>query len=224
MSDSNSVFSAAYRSNSAAGLAGGARRSAHPRGFFAAKRGLDVVVSLLLLPLVGVVALLLLLLNPVLNPGPLLFRQPRMGMHCQPFEALKFRSMLPADSVQRGADDPLETDRITRLGRLIRRLRLDELPQIVNVLKGEMSLIGPRPDFLDHAEVYLEAVPGYARRHMVRPGISGLAQTEVGYVEGIAGTRRKVSADLYYIFHSGWRLEAYIFWRTLVIVFTGRGA
>lgn len=199
------------------------RRSA-PMAFFTAKRALDIAVSVMLLPVVGASALVLLALNPVFNPGPLFFRQSRMGMNCLPFEATKFRSMLPAEGAGRGADDPLERDRITPLGDLIRRVRLDELPQVLNVLKGDMSLIGPRPDFLDHAEVYLETVPGYRKRHMVRPGISGLAQTEVGYVQGIAGTRRKVGADVYYILHAGWRLELFIFWRTLVVVFTGRGS
>jgi lipopolysaccharide/colanic/teichoic acid biosynthesis glycosyltransferase len=224
MSDERSFVDWDWRGVTQRAAASNHAAAGHPRGFFEAKRGFDVVVSLLLLPVVAASALLLLLLNPIFNPGPLFFRQPRMGLHCQPFEAIKFRSMLPAGAGARGADDPLEVHRITPLGELIRRMRLDELPQVLNVLKGDMSLIGPRPDFLDHAEVYLETVPGYRKRHMVRPGISGLAQTEVGYVQGIFGTRRKVSADLYYIFNAGWRLEAFIFWRTLVIVFTGRGS
>jgi len=177
-----------------------------------------------LLPVVGVVALVLLALNPGWNAGPLFFRQPRMGRGCLPFMALKFRTMRPVEAVTRAADDPLEEDRITPLGRVLRRMRLDELPQVLNVLRGDMSLIGPRPDFYDHAVTYLAAIPRYRQRHMIRPGISGLAQTEVGYVSSIRETRRKVSADLYYIQHASLRMDAWIVWRTLKVVFTRAGS
>lgn len=127
-------------------------------------------------------------------------------------------------SVKRGAHDPLEVDRVTQLGRFLRRTRIDELPQVVNVLRGEMSLIGPRPDFFDHAIEYVETVPGYRQRHMVKPGISGFAQTEVGYADSMDAVAAKVAADLYYIRNRRTRLEAWIFWRTLVTVFGRRGA
>ncbi|ROT98089.1 sugar transferase [Histidinibacterium lentulum] len=187
------------------------------------RRGADIVGSAVLAPVVGVVALALLALNPFWNPGPLFFRQPRMGRGCLPFMALKFRTMRPAEAVTRAADDPLEEDRITPLGRVLRKMRLDELPQVLNVLAGEMSLIGPRPDFYDHAVTYLASIPRYRQRHMIRPGISGLAQTEVGYVSSIRETRRKVSADLYYIQHASLRMDAWIVWRTLKVVLTRAG-
>eukprot|EP01013_Petalomonas_cantuscygni_P009056 TRINITY_DN21821_c0_g1_i1.p1 TRINITY_DN21821_c0_g1~~TRINITY_DN21821_c0_g1_i1.p1 ORF type:complete len:171 (-),score=21.02 TRINITY_DN21821_c0_g1_i1:171-683(-) len=161
--------------------------------------------------------------NMLGNPGTVFFVQQRMGVNCEPFPAYKFRSMKPAPSVVRTADDPLELDRITPFGALLRKSRLDELPQIINVLRGEMSLIGPRPDFYDHAVVYMERIPGYRRRHMVRPGISGLAQTEVGYVQSIHETRRKVSADLYYIRNASLRLDAWIILRTLKVCVFRRG-
>ena len=186
--------------------------------------GADILGAALLLPVVGVVALVLLALNPGWNAGPLFFRQPRMGRGCLPFHGAE----VPHDAAGRGGDggrrdDPLEEDRITPLGRVLRRMRLDELPQVLNVLRGDMSLIGPRPDFYDHAVTYLAAIPRYRQRHMIRPGISGLAQTEVGYVSSIRETRRKVSADLYYIQHASLRMDAWIVWRTLKVVFTRAG-
>ena len=132
--------------------------------------------------------------------------------------------MLVADPAARGAFDALETDRINFLGRLIRGTRIDELPQIINVLRGEMSLIGPRPDSYDHACVYVREIPGYADRHHVMPGISGFAQTEVGYVDGLDGIKRKVAADTYYIANASFWFDLWITWRTLHVVLARRGA
>lgn len=187
------------------------------------KRAFDILLSLYLLPVLIILGVGLLLLNPFFNRGSLLFVQPRMGRDCRAFRAYKFRTMVASD-VKRGPNDPLERDRITRLGGFLRRTRLDELPQILNVLKGDMSLIGPRPDYYDHAVAFLDTIQGYRERHMVRPGISGLAQTEIGYVEGTEATKRKVQADLFYITNTGFALEAWIFWRTLLTVFGRAGA
>lgn len=188
-----------------------------------AKRLFDLVVCVALLPVLLLAAVITLALNVRLNPGPMIFKQERMGRHCKPFIAYKFRSMLPAAVIERGAHDPLEHHRITKFGRFLRKSRIDELPQVFNVLKGEMSLIGPRPDYLPHAEIFLRDVPGYRERHDVRPGISGLAQTEIGYAEGPAETRRKVLADLYYIRNASFLLETWIVWRTLCTVFGRKG-
>lgn len=193
-----------------------------PEGYLWAKRVFDVVVSVALLPVLAVAAFALLVANPFYNRGALLFIQTRMGQDCKPFRAIKFRSMIEVEAVARRADDPLEQDRITPLGMLLRKSRLDELPQILNVLAGEMSLIGPRPDFYDHALVYLDVVPGYRERHAMKPGISGLAQTELGYIEGLAATERKAAVDLYYIRNASLRLDLWVFWRTLCVVL-GRG-
>lgn len=194
------------------------------RLFMIAKRSFDVAFSIMLLPVFLVAATVLLVLNPRLNPGPLFFVQKRMGRDCAPFSAIKFRSMREAPEIRRSAECPLEVDRITKLGHFIRKTRIDELPQILNVLAGDMSLIGPRPDCYEHAEHYLTSVPGYRKRHAVRPGISGLAQTEVGYVVGSDGTRRKVSADLYYIANSSLQLELWLFWRTVSVILRREGA
>ena len=191
--------------------------------FGALKRVFDILMSLFLMPVLIGLMVVLLVLNPFFNKGSLFFVQSRMGRNCRAFRAIKFRTMIEAQ-VTRGPNDPLERDRITRLGGFLRRTRLDEVPQILNVLLGDMSLIGPRPDYYDHAVTYLETVQGYRERHLVRPGISGLAQTEVGYVEGIEATQRKVQADLFYITHTGFALEAWIFWRSLMTVFGRAGA
>lgn len=187
------------------------------------KRAGDFFAALMILPFALVSALLLLALNPLFNRGPLLYRQSRMGKDCKPFTAYKFRSMTAATSQKRGAFDDLEEHRITKLGRLIRKLRIDELPQLINILKGDMSLIGPRPDFIDHARVYITRIPGYQQRHNVRPGVTGLAQTEVGYVSDEAGFRRKVAADLTYIRRMGLVYDLKIMARTVQIILCGRG-
>ncbi|MCK0096529.1 sugar transferase [Yoonia sp. F2084L] len=184
----------------------------------------DLGVSLILLIPLVVVAAVLLILNPFLNQGPLIFLQKRMGQDCRAFTAIKFRTMLPETETHRGAFDALETDRISSLGWFLRKSRLDELPQILNVLHGEMSLIGPRPDAFDHAIVFLRQVPGYAQRHQMLPGISGYAQTEVGYVEGLDGIEEKVAADLYYLRHTTFWFDLWITWRTFCVVLGCRGS
>ncbi|WP_439156177.1 sugar transferase [Yoonia sp.] len=188
-----------------------------------AKRAFDVVIAIVLLLPLSVFALAFCALNPFFNRGPLLFRQDRMGYQCRPFVALKFRTMTTPTHSSRGAFDTLETDRITPLGRFMRKTRIDELPQIFNVLRGQMSLIGPRPDSLDHARIYLRVVPGYHARHQVVPGISGFAQTEIGYVDGLEGVHRKVAADLHYIGHATLAFDLWIAWRTLVVIIAQRG-
>jgi lipopolysaccharide/colanic/teichoic acid biosynthesis glycosyltransferase len=187
------------------------------------KRGLDITFCLALLPLAAVVGLVLLIANPFLNQGKLIFAQIRMGRNCKPFVAYKFRSMRKVAKITRGAHDPLELERITKLGAILRKTRSDELPQIFNVLRGDMSLIGPRPDYITHARQYLRQIPGYRARHAVRPGISGLAQTELGYAEGVSAVASKVKADIYYINNAGFSLETWIFWRTVMTVLGHKG-
>jgi lipopolysaccharide/colanic/teichoic acid biosynthesis glycosyltransferase len=194
------------------------------RAFWAAKRLFDIALSLALAAPVAVVGLGLALANPRMNPGPLLFSQRRMGRGGRPFTAWKFRTMRSAQGATRGPDDPLEVDRIPPLGRVLRRSRIDELPQIWNVLTGEMSFVGPRPDVWEHAVAYCDTVPGYRERHVVRPGISGLAQVRMGYAEGTEMTVRKVRQDLIYLRRAGWRLEGYVVAKTLGVLSNGFGA
>ena len=131
--------------------------------------------------------------------------------------------MRSVDDGPRSFDDPVEIERITALGRFLRRSHIDELPQAINVLRGEMSVIGPRPDCYQHALQCMAKIPNYERRHMVRPGITGLAQTELGYAIGVVATRKKVREDLRYISKRGFLMEARIIWRTFAVVFGRSG-
>ena len=191
-----------------------------PRGtlFLVCKQVFDVVICIALIPVLVMIGVGLLILNPIFNPGPLYFVQRRMGRNCTSFPAIKFRTMRNSPESARNVEAPVEQERITPLGRFLRRARIDELPQILNVLRGEMSLIGPRPDYFEHAVQYMAAIPSYGQRHSVRPGISGLAQTEVGYAVGVEATRRKVQADLDYIANRGFRMEAWIILRTFAVI------
>jgi len=150
------------------------------------------------------------------SAGPVLFRQRRSGLGNRPFTCLKFRTMVmneEADVRQATGDDR----RITPIGRILRRTSLDELPQFINVLRGEMSLIGPRPHMLYHTDMYAALIPGYMRRLSVRPGITGVAQM-LGYrgeTAEPADMARRVRLDLWYIDHRSFRLDLYIFLKTL---------
>lgn len=106
----------------------------------------------------------------------------------------------------------------------MRKTRIDELPNFINVLRGEMSVIGPRPDAIEHAERYLEEIPHYNYRYLVKPGITGLAQIESGYAEGIKATAIKAHYDQVYVETSCGRLDVYIAWRTIRVMLTGFGA
>ena len=192
--------------------------------FSLCKRPLDVLFCIMLLPIFAVIAVALLVANPFFNRGPLFYFQTRMGKDCRAFRLVKFRSMRFAQKVCRRSNDPLEHDRITPLGRFLRKSRIDELPQILNVLAGDMSLIGPRPDYFHHARRFVQTVPGYKNRHAVRPGISGLAQIRLGYIEGRAATLRKVQADLEYIESFSPKMEMWIFWQTILTVLFRRGS
>ncbi|MBJ3775594.1 sugar transferase [Acuticoccus mangrovi] len=191
-----------------------ARRRPH---VFALKRGVDVALALALLPALGLTVMLVSVGNRFGNSGPLVFRQTRMGRYGAPFVILKFRTMLPAPAV-RGCGERLEVHRITPFGRFLRRTHLDETPQILNVLKGDMSFVGPRPDVFEHAVHYCETVPLYRFRHAVRPGITGLAQVTAGYVECVEGTRRKAERDADYILAASLALDGRILLRTMGLV------
>lgn len=192
--------------------------------FWASKRIFDILLSTAVLPILALAALVIAVVNPFLNPGPLMFTQMRMGLNGRPFRILKFRTMLPAATVCRGPEDPVEIDRITRFGAFLRRTRLDETPQLINVLRGDMSIIGPRPDIFEHAETYMKTVPLYWRRSAVRPGITGFAQVTSGYAEGSSGTVEKARRDPIYVRRACWRLDLEIVVRTVVVILTGNGS
>ncbi|MDC1292427.1 sugar transferase [Amylibacter sp.] len=188
------------------------------RLFWIFKRIFDIIISMALSPAMFIVLLILICLNPLFNRGNIFFVQKRMGKNCKPFKIIKFRSMVCENSYKRSYADPLEIDRITSLGKLLRKTRLDELPQIINVLLGEMSLIGPRPDTYDHALFFVENIVGYRERHSIRPGLTGLSQIRLGYVEGIEKTKTKASLDIHYINHIGFLLDAKIFFGTIYLI------
>ena len=191
--------------------------------FWGFKRTFDLAMCFFLLPFLMFVTFMILFLNLFFNKGSVFFIQKRMGKDCEPFYAIKFRTMKKIDNINRKYFDPLETDRITPLGYILRKIRLDELPQILNVIRGDMSLIGPRPDYYEHALLFLDNVPYYKYRHSIRPGISGLSQIRLGYAEGIEATKKKSKIDIFYIQNVNTFLDIKIFFGTLQTVFKGLG-
>ena len=191
--------------------------------FWINKRLFDIFVCLLLIPLLFISSIIILLLNYFFNPGSLFFIQDRMGKNCNVFSAIKFRTMVPVKEITRKYNDPIETNRITSFGKVLRQSRIDELPQILNVLKGEMSLIGPRPDYYIHALEYIKNVKGYRERHIIRPGITGLSQIRLGYAEGLEATAKKASVDNYYIKNVNYIIELKIIGNTIITIIRGMG-
>ena len=186
--------------------------------FWVYKRSFDLFICTILLPLFVFTTFILIFLNMLYNKGPVFFIQKRMGKNCEPFLAIKFRTMKNSKHINRKFLDPLEKDRITSLGRILRKTKIDELPQILNVFKGDMSLIGPRPDYYEHALSFLETIPYYGLRHSIRPGISGLSQIRLGYAEGLDETKIKSKIDIFYIKNIGLKLDLKIFFGTIFII------
>jgi lipopolysaccharide/colanic/teichoic acid biosynthesis glycosyltransferase len=152
---------------------------------------------------------------------PVLFTQKRVGYAGKVFTIYKLRTMTRAP---READATAVGDmRVTGFGRFLRRFRIDELPQLWNVLKGEMSLIGPRPEQPELARAYVSQMPAFAFRHLVRPGITGWAQIRAGYAANLAETREKLSFDLYYLKNASVTLDLEIAARTAFTLLSGRG-
>ena len=202
-------------------LSGGFRKS---KALLAAKRALDLLVSF-----VGVILVLPILLLTALaiwleTGTPILFRQERTGMKGRAFQILKFRSMYQ-DAEKHGpcwaANDD---DRVTRVGRIIRKIRFDELPQFLNVLRGEMSLVGPRPERPVFCEMLEKEMPLYPQRHSVRPGITGWAQIKYQYGSSVEEARTKLEYDLFYIKHMSIMVDLAIIFETAKVLVTGRGA
>jgi len=159
------------------------------------------------------------------SPGPVLYRQVRVGMDGAPFTLYKFRSMRADAEAATGAvwaskDDP----RVTPVGRFMRKTRIDELPQVLNVLRGEMSIVGPRPERPEFVEVLSEKIPYYRQRHCVRPGITGWAQINYKYGDTIEDTITKLEYDLYYIKNMAFSLDTYIIFHTAKAMLLSRGS
>jgi len=190
----------------------------------AAKRVFDVAASALLLALTAPIIALFALLVKLDSKGPAFFRQTRVGLFGQDFDVIKLRSMR-TDAEANGAqwatkDDP----RVTRLGRFIRKTRIDELPQTWSVLKGEMSFVGPRPERPEFVADLEEQMPFYAERHMVKPGITGWAQINYPYGASVEDSRHKLEYDLYYAKNYTPFLDLLILLQTLRVVLWHEGA
>lgn len=188
------------------------------------KRVLDVVFVLLSLPVVVPMCLIVALAVRLSSPGPVLFWQERVGERGRVFRMVKFRSMR-VDAERDGAKFATSDDhRVTPIGRVLRRYRLDELPQLWNVLKGDMSIVGPRPEQVTFAREFEKQIPFYKWRHTVKPGITGWAQVQQGYAAGVEDTIEKLEYDLYYVKHLSLWLDLSVLLRTVRIVLTGFGA
>lgn len=188
------------------------------------KRIMDTVVVLLTLPLWLLLILLLGVIIKLESKGPAFFVQERLGQGNKPFKMYKLRSMC-VDSEEAGAQFACKGDaRVTRFGGFIRKYRLDELPQFINVLKGNMSLIGPRPEQMSFAERFESEIPFYPYRHVIKPGITGWAQVMHGYAAGAVDTVVKIEHDFYYIKHFSLWLDILIVLKTIRTVLTGFGA
>lgn len=192
--------------------------------YMAIKRVLDSVLVLISLPISLPLMLLTALAVYLESPGKVLFTQNRLGQGGREFKIYKFRSMR-MDSENKGAQlAQIGDTRITRVGRLIRKTRLDELPQFFNILKGDMSLIGPRPEQKALVEQFENHIPFYHYRHIVKPGLSGWAQVMQGYAGNQDETQIKVEYDFYYIKNFSFSLDILIMFKTLKTILTGFGA
>jgi putative colanic acid biosynthesis UDP-glucose lipid carrier transferase len=184
---------------------------------------LGALILFLLLPLMGLIAALIKLDSP----GPVLFRQKRLGLNNAVFEILKFRTMVHMPEPEEEVPQARQNDpRVTRVGRFLRRSSLDELPQLFNVLRGEMSLVGPRPHAIPHNLHFSSVIGRYWCRHRIRPGITGWAQVNGfrGETDTLEKMQRRVDFDLEYINRWSLLLDAKVLAKTVVICFRDRAA
>jgi sugar transferase (PEP-CTERM system associated) len=191
------------------------------------KRAFDVTVSLVILLISSPFMMLVTIASLIESRGrdPILYSQVRIGKRGRPFRVYKFRSMrtdAEADGVARWATK--NDARVTPLGKFIRKTRLDELPQLFNVLRGDMSLVGPRPERPEFVEQLSRDIPYYAERHWVKPGLTGWAQMLYPYAATEEDTKRKLEYDLYYVKNGGTMLDTIILLQTIEVVLLGKGA
>lgn len=192
--------------------------------FQAAKRVVDVALTTLAAPLALVLGAVIWAAVRLDSKGPAVFRQVRVGRGGRRFTLYKFRTMVD------GADDDgaqfarIHDPRLTRVGKVLRKVRMDELPQLWNVLKGDLSLVGPRPEQPIFVEQFSRSIPFYEHRHLIRPGLTGWAQVNYGYADDEADTIEKLTYDLYYVKHMSPWLDINIFGRSIWTVLSGFGA
>lgn len=185
------------------------------------KRVFDIVIAAIGLVLSAPIVLIFALLVSIETPGMPFYSQERVGKNGKEFQIFKIRSMHD-DAERKGAKWAEKNDsRITKVGGFIRKTRIDELPQFLNILRGEMSLIGPRPERRIFIEEFEKDIPNFSDRLMVKPGLTGWAQVNGGYD---IDPKEKLTLDLYYIEHMGFKIDAVILFKTVFVIFTGSGA
>ena len=190
----------------------------------ARKRALDILIVILAAPVAIPAFLLGFVLVRATMGGPALFVQERVGLGGEVFRIYKLRTMKKAEANASAVATSQSDNRITPIGAWLRKVRIDELPQFWNVLKGDMSIIGPRPEMTELNQKYVEQIPAYAYRTLVRPGISGWAQVRSGYASDLEETRVKLGYDLFYLKNLSYALDLQIVMRTFGTLLTGFGA
>ena len=193
----------------------------HRAGYGRAKRLLDVPIALVGLVPLAVVLPVVWVANLAANRGPLLYRQARVGKGGRTFTLLKLRTMVPGETT--GAWTTEADPRITPVGRILRRTHLDELPQVLNILRGDLGVVGPRPEQPHYVEELTDKLPFYRLRHVVRPGLTGWAQVKYGYAGSESAALEKLQYEFWYLRHQSLRTDARIIGRTARSVLGGEG-
>lgn len=199
-------------------------------GYRKAKRVIDVIGAIVLIPLLVIPFVILSVLIMIDSPGGAFFKQKRMGFRGKEFAMIKFRTMRPhvatnsENDARHSAITQSDDARITRIGKILRRSRLDELPQVFNVLAGQMSFIGPRPEAIALSKWYEQELAFYLYRHIVRPGITGWAQVNQGHVADLDSVGQKLNYDFFYIKNFSSWLDVLIVFKTLRTIITGFGS
>jgi exopolysaccharide biosynthesis polyprenyl glycosylphosphotransferase len=189
------------------------------------KRIFDIICASILIALSLPVMLLVAILIVLEDGFPLLYRQERVGLNGRLFNVIKFRSMRrDAEKDGKPIWAQARDNRVTRLGQLIRKLRVDELPQLFSVLKGDMSLVGPRPERPFFVDQLTKEIPFYAVRHSVKPGVTGWAQVRYHYGATVEDSAEKLQYDLYYVKNNSLFLDIVVLFETVGVVLTGKGA
>lgn len=196
------------------------------------KSAVDIMIAAVLLLILAPILVVVAIAVRMESPGPAIFRQKRVGYRSEPFTIYKMRTMRHNAPDAKASDGQLRQDamtqvgdpRITRLGNFLRRSRLDELPQLFNILKGEMSLIGPRPEAVPLSHWYEKEIPFYHYRHLIKPGVTGWAQINQGHVVDVNDVQEKLHLDFYYVKNLSFWLDVLIAVRTMRTMVSGHGA